>query len=97
MKSFFSDRGVGLAEVVLILLVVSLAQASISYTLSFGVLGKMLPSVMSPFVMPRLSSAETKTTLPWLGSVIESEQYLGRVLCRHLGGGGWRQRLEGKC
>jgi hypothetical protein len=48
MKSFLSVRGLGLGAVVLIMLAVSLAQASISYTLSFGALRKLMPDAMLP-------------------------------------------------
>jgi hypothetical protein len=47
MKSFFQDRGPWLASVVLIMFAVSLAQASISYTMAFGALRDFLPSERS--------------------------------------------------
>ncbi len=43
MKSFFGARGLSLAAVVLIMLVVSLAQGGISYTIAFGPLRGFLP------------------------------------------------------
>ena len=36
MKSFFRDRGLWLAAVVLIMFAISLAQGGISYTMTFG-------------------------------------------------------------
>jgi hypothetical protein len=48
LRSFFSDRGYGLAIIVLIMLAVSLAQASISASLSYGTLIGILHSLMSP-------------------------------------------------
>jgi hypothetical protein len=43
MKSFFEERGTWLARVVLIMLIVSLAQTGISYTMAFGALRDFLP------------------------------------------------------
>ncbi len=50
IKSFFSSRGRGLATIVLIMLVVSLAQAQISGSLSYGTLIGILESMMSAVV-----------------------------------------------
>src|SRR5271169_5759886 len=47
MKSFFQDRGHWLAEILLIMFAVSLAQASISYTMAFGALRDFLPNERS--------------------------------------------------
>ena len=49
MKSFFQDRGLWLAVVLLIMFVISLAQASISYTMTFGPLRGFLPREVSLF------------------------------------------------
>ncbi len=43
MTSFFRDRGVWLAAVVLIMFAISLAQGGISYTMAFGPLRGLLP------------------------------------------------------
>lgn len=43
MRSFFRDRGLGLAAVVLIMFVISLAQTGISYTMTVGALRHHLP------------------------------------------------------
>ena len=43
MRSFFRDRGLGLAAVTLIMFVISLAQTAISYTMTVGTLRHFLP------------------------------------------------------
>jgi len=48
IKSFVTKRGRGLAIILLIMLVVSLAQASISASLSYGTLIGIMQSLMSP-------------------------------------------------
>ena len=50
MKAFLLDRGLSLATVLLVLFVVSLSQASISYTIGFGALSSLLPKDTSPIV-----------------------------------------------
>jgi hypothetical protein len=57
MRSFFRDRGLGLAEVVLIMFAVSLCQASISYSVTFGALNSVLRSgtVTAAFLVLRFS------------------------------------------
>ena len=44
MKSFFRDRGLWLAAVVLIMFAISLAQGGVSYTMTFGALRGFLSS-----------------------------------------------------
>jgi len=48
MNSFFRDRGPWLAAVVLIMFAISLTQAGISYTMTFGALGGILPKNLTP-------------------------------------------------
>jgi hypothetical protein len=48
MKSFFGDRGLWLAAVVLIMFAISLVQGAISYTLTFGALRDFLPIDRAP-------------------------------------------------
>ena len=55
MKSFLRDRGISLATVILILLVVSLSQSAISYTMGFGDLRGLLPESVSPGVTALLT------------------------------------------
>ena len=50
MTSFFRDRGLGLAAVVLIMLAISLGQAGISYSVTFGALQHILPRYESGMV-----------------------------------------------
>jgi hypothetical protein len=57
MSRFFRDRGFSLALVILIMLVISLGQAGISYTMAFGALSAVLPrdrsGVAASFVILR--------------------------------------------
>ena len=55
MKSFLRDRGISLATVIAILLVVSLSQSAISYTMGFGELRSLLPESVSPGVTALLT------------------------------------------
>jgi hypothetical protein len=48
MRAFFMVRGPGLAAVVLIMLIVSVLQAGITYTMTFGALRNVLPSDPAP-------------------------------------------------
>ena len=50
MKSFFRDRGLSPAIVVLVMFVISLSQGGISYTMGFGALRGLLPKDVSPIV-----------------------------------------------
>ena len=51
MNSFFKDRGAGLAVVVVIMFVISLAQGSISYTMAFGALQDLVPKERSLYAV----------------------------------------------
>jgi hypothetical protein len=48
MSAFFRDRGPWLAAVVLIMFAISLTQACVSYTMTFGALGGILPKNLTP-------------------------------------------------